>query len=113
MTDRDDGLDLDAGNFTVRDYLACWLKDSVKDTVKPKTFEGHEMMVRVHIIPAIGRIKLSHANDGPLRNGWSRGRPSAQRQETLRPGKLGGRSLFDLFVVDRQASIFFGDLEVV
>lgn len=57
--DADKGLVYDAGKLTVGEYLSLWLKDSVKDTVRQRTYEGYEHMVDRHISPAIGRVKLS------------------------------------------------------
>ena len=35
-----------------------WLADSVRGTVRQRTYERYESIVRVHLIPAIGRVKL-------------------------------------------------------
>ena len=40
------------------DYLAQWLNDSVRGSVKSSTFAKHEIMVRVHILPALGQVKM-------------------------------------------------------
>ena len=40
------------------EYLDSWLTDSVKDTVRQRTYERYESIVRVHIKPALGRVKL-------------------------------------------------------
>ena len=58
MADRDGGLVFDAGKHTVGEYLARWLSDSVRDTVRQRTYERYESIVRVHLAPSIGRIKL-------------------------------------------------------
>jgi len=58
MADRDGGLVFDAKNQTVGEYLDRWLNDAVRGSVKPVTFENRERLVRVHISPALGRIKL-------------------------------------------------------
>ncbi len=54
----DGGLVFDAGTLTVGEYLDRWLKDSVKDTVKATTFERYEQISRLHLKPAVGRVKL-------------------------------------------------------
>jgi integrase len=54
----DAGLVFDAGKQTTGAYLDRWLADSVKDTLRQRTFERYERIVRVHIKPAIGRVKL-------------------------------------------------------
>jgi integrase len=58
MSDADRGLVFDAGTLTVEEYLGRWIKDSVKDTVRPTTFERYEQIVRTHIVPVVGRVKL-------------------------------------------------------
>jgi integrase len=58
MTDRDGGIELDPSNVTVSEYLQRWLNDSVKGSVRPITFESYERLVRVHVVPALGRVKL-------------------------------------------------------
>ena len=58
MTDADRGLTFDAGGLTLRDYLSRWLNDSVRDTVRDTTFERYEQIVRLHIQPALGGVRL-------------------------------------------------------
>src|SRR5215210_3079081 len=52
------GITYDAGEQTVGEYLARWLSDSVRDTVRQRTYERYESIVRVHLGPSIGRVKL-------------------------------------------------------
>ena len=54
----DVGLVFEAGALTVGAYLDRWLVDSVRDTVRQRTYERYESIVRVHIKPSIGRVKL-------------------------------------------------------
>jgi len=54
----DAGLVFDAGTVTLASYLERWLEDSVKDTVRQRTYERYESIVRVHLKPAFGRMKL-------------------------------------------------------
>jgi integrase len=54
----DAGLVFDAGKLALSTYLDRWLADSVKDTVRQRTYERYESIVRVHIKPTIGRVKL-------------------------------------------------------
>jgi integrase len=58
IAERDSGLVFDAKNLTVGEYLDRWLRDSVRDTVRPSTYERQEQLVRLHIKPALGRLKL-------------------------------------------------------
>jgi integrase len=39
--------------------LDRWLNDSVRDTVRQRTWERYEQFVRVHLTPALGKIKLA------------------------------------------------------
>jgi integrase len=54
----DAGLVFDAESLKMGEYLDRWLTDSVRDTVRQRTFERYESIVRVHIKPAFGRLKL-------------------------------------------------------
>ncbi len=58
LTDREGGLTYDAGKQTVGEHLVRWLSDSVRDSVRQRTYERYESIVRVHLAPAIGKIKL-------------------------------------------------------
>ena len=58
LADREGGLTYDAGKQTVGEYLARWLSNSVRDTVRQRTYERYESIVRVHLAPAIGKVKL-------------------------------------------------------
>jgi integrase len=58
MTDRDGGIELDPSSVSVNEYLQRWLNDSVRGSVRPITFESYERLVRVHLVPALGRVKL-------------------------------------------------------
>jgi integrase len=54
--DADRGLVFDSENLKVGECLDSWLADSVRDTVRQRTYERYESIVRVHIKPALGRI---------------------------------------------------------
>ena len=58
LADREGGLTYDAGKQTVGEYLARWLSNSVRDTVRQRTYERYESIVRVHLVPSIGPVKL-------------------------------------------------------
>ncbi len=58
LADREGGLTYDAGKQTVGEYLARWLSNSVRDTVRQRTYERYESIVRVHLVPTIGPMKL-------------------------------------------------------
>jgi len=58
--DRDRGLLFDADSLTVGRYLERWLADSVRDTVKATTYETYERLMRRHLVPTLGRVKLKN-----------------------------------------------------
>jgi hypothetical protein len=58
MANRDQELVFDVENQTLGEYLAQWLNNSVKGNVKPVSFENYEWLVRNHIVPTLGRVKL-------------------------------------------------------
>jgi integrase len=60
LSDRSGGLVFDAGAMTVGEYLERWLEVSVRGTVRMSTYERHEGIVRTHLKPALGRIKVKN-----------------------------------------------------
>jgi integrase len=67
MADRDKGVISNTGSLTLGEYLRVWLEDSVKDSVKQATYEGYARMVRNHIAPALGGVKLKNLTPPHLR----------------------------------------------
>jgi integrase len=67
LSDRESGLTFDAENLALNDYLDGWLNDSVRDTVRQRTWERYEQIVRVHIKPSLGRIKLKALTPAHIR----------------------------------------------
>ena len=65
--DRDSGLLFDADSLMVARYLEGWLADSVRDTVKATTYETYERLMRLHLIPALGRVKLKNLTPAHVR----------------------------------------------
>ena len=58
LSNRNKGLVFDAGSITLGRYLDTWLEDCVRDTVRQRTWEGYAHLVKKHIAPALGRVKL-------------------------------------------------------
>jgi integrase len=63
----DQGIVYDDENLTVGTYLLRWLSDSVKDTVRQRTYEGYEHVAERHIIPTLGRLKLKNLTPAHVR----------------------------------------------
>ena len=60
LSDRDGGLNFDAGKLIVSEYMPRWLSDSVRDTMRRGTYVRYEQITRRHIVPALGRTKLKN-----------------------------------------------------
>ena len=67
LADREGDLVFDAGVTTVGEYLTRWLSHSVRDTVSQKTYERYESIVRVHLSPTLGGIRLKTLTPGHVR----------------------------------------------
>jgi integrase len=61
LADRDSGIAYDSENLTVGSYLDRWL-DAVKGSVRGRTWQRHEQVVRLHLKPTIGSVKLDKLN---------------------------------------------------
>jgi hypothetical protein len=68
------GVPVASVNWTVADYLTYWLGQVVRKERRPKTYQGYEGVVRLHLIPALGRKRL--------------GKPSRERDRYYRPLRL-------------------------
>ena len=59
LADRDKGMVFNAGSTTVGEYVTRWLEDSAKGNLAPRSYHNYRLQLRQHIIPSIGRVKLS------------------------------------------------------
>jgi integrase len=59
LAEKQQGLPVVGERQTVGQFLADWLENWAKPSVRPKTFVSYSDTVRLHIVPAIGRIPLS------------------------------------------------------
>jgi integrase len=66
MGDAARGLVYDDENQTVGEYITQWLSDSAKHTVKATTYRTYESQIRNHIVPALGKLKLSRLTPAHL-----------------------------------------------
>ena len=71
----DRGIVSDGGNVKLAAYLARWLNDSVRGSVKPITHQSYEMLVNKHIVSAMGNVRLSNLTPAHLqsfyRSNWT------------------------------------------
>jgi len=58
--------DEQAGSTTVEQFLSSWL-DATRDRLAPRTAERYASIVKLHVVPAIGNVKLSKLEPEHLR----------------------------------------------
>ncbi len=61
VADGNDGLIFDSDHLTLSQYLDRWM-NSIRDTVRESTWVRHEINVRVHLEPALGKVRLGKLN---------------------------------------------------
>ncbi|GGQ89548.1 tyrosine-type recombinase/integrase [Kitasatospora griseola] len=52
------GIPVPDTNIKMADYLTYWLHAVVRVNRRPKTYQGYESVVRVHLVPGLGAKKL-------------------------------------------------------
>jgi integrase len=52
------GISMATDRLTVAAFLASWL-ESVEPTIRPRTLQSYEMIVRVHLAPGLGHLSLT------------------------------------------------------
>src|SRR5947209_764228 len=52
---------------TLAEYAPTWLKSYAAVECKPRTQELYEAMLRIHILPALGSLRLSEITRGKVR----------------------------------------------
>lgn len=55
----DAGLNFDADKLTFGEYVMRWLHDAIAGSVKERSFDRYEGILRVHVAPDLGSIRLS------------------------------------------------------
>ena len=51
------GLTLQSRDATIEEYMEQWL-ENVRNSIRPRTFEKFESVVRLHIVPDLGKTRL-------------------------------------------------------
>ena len=47
---------------TVEQFLTRWLEEAARPTVRPRTLEGYAIIVHRHLVPSLGRHRLTRLN---------------------------------------------------
>jgi integrase len=83
MTDADRGvLPSSAANLTVGAYLESWLAD-IERTVRRHTYEQYKSVIRKHLIPALGRAKLTDLQRPAIRKLYREKKQSGLSSRTV------------------------------
>ena len=61
LADRDEGIAYNSENLTVGAYLLRWL-EAMNGSVRDRTWERNEQVVRLHLEPTIGGVRLDRLN---------------------------------------------------
>ncbi len=71
LADRDEGVAYDSENLSVGDYLDKWL-GALEGSVRARTWRRHEEVVRLHLKPTIGGVKLDKLNAMQVQDAYAR-----------------------------------------
>ena len=63
----DQGIPTASQSWSVAEYLTYWLEHIVKAERRPKTYQGYESVVRLHLIPGLGKKRLSKLSGQDVR----------------------------------------------
>lgn len=58
LNEIEQGFDVDSSKITLSEWLKIWLWTYKRNQIKISTFESYETIIRVHIVPQIGNLKL-------------------------------------------------------
>jgi integrase len=59
LRDRLQGVTIVPERQTLGQFLERWLEDSVRPTIRPRTYASYADLVRLHITPVLGRVRLA------------------------------------------------------
>jgi integrase len=74
----DQGIPVASESWTVAVYLTYWLRLIVREDRRPKTYQGYEGVVRLHLIPGIGKKRLAKLTAQDVRAFITRTRQECQ-----------------------------------
>jgi integrase len=77
------GIVYDDENQTVGKYITRWLSDSAKHTVKATSYRAYESQIRNHIVPALGKVRLSRLTPAHLQALYA-----AKLREGMKPASV-------------------------
>ena len=66
---QEDGVRLTQSTMPLAEYLTSWL-EQIRPTVREKTYGDYESIVRVHLIPRLGHIRLNKLQPEHISRAW-------------------------------------------
>lgn len=75
----DTGTYLEPDRVTVGEYLQQWLSDYAKPKVAPRTYERYEEIVRLHLTPEFGHLKLAKLRPAHISSYYARALESGNK----------------------------------
>ena len=79
-----DGVLVSPTKVTVEQFLNRWMEDIKGPTIRPSTLISHESIIRNHILPEIGEIKLTQLTPAHLQNLYSQKLKSGLSKRTVK-----------------------------
>ena len=70
LKSRDDGLPVTTGRQTVEQFLKNWL-EAIRPSIRERTWAGYEQHVRLHAVPALGKMTLTQLTPQHLQHLYS------------------------------------------
>jgi integrase len=67
---QEDGLPLVTSQMLLKDYLTQWL-ENIKHQVRPKTLADYSDLVRCHLIPRLGQVRLNKLEPEHIQKAWN------------------------------------------
>jgi integrase len=58
LREQQQGTLITAPQQTLSQYLSYWLENNVKGSIRPRSYERYEAIVRLHLVPLLGKVKL-------------------------------------------------------
>jgi integrase len=83
VQDHQRGLPVANAKQTVEQFVTQWLEDTVRPNVRPATYHGYEIQVRVHILPALGKLPLTELGPQHINSWLKQKRDAGLGQRTI------------------------------
>jgi integrase len=94
VTETNHGLHHGATRMTVGDWLKKWLDTNCEGRLSPSTVNGYRMIVELHLIPALGNLKLAKLTPLQIQDYYTEAQVSGRKDsKKSREGKLSPRTV--------------------